>query len=197
MLWSENQFILNIQIWKVITFSSEYKNRKPFIIPLVIIKSSIRNKYIIPSLHLIEYVLQKHFPEYDPSMYQSVQINYYKKETVFDENGKKITKSGVGIINHADNPTTAKGEYEEYYFDAPIYMIALKGSGVLHQGVKQHGIIYDSTQQYAMYPGSIMKMDSFAFWNHKHAVLKHMINESRMVLILRPIHDDKKDLICK
>ncbi len=55
---------------------------------------------------------------------------------------------------HFDNWGNPNSEMdaEDLWYDGPIYIVALSGTGSLHKGIKQHGTVYDDSQKFKMRP---------------------------------------------
>ena len=132
--------------------------------------------------------IEQIWSDFEPKIYESFQVNKYLIGTTKTKDGKIHTLDG-DISNHNDNPINSSDQFTEYHFDGPIYIIGIKGSGILSCGNHQHGSMYDETQQFKILPGSILRMEGYSWWHAKHCVTSGSIDQGqRIILILRPLH---------
>ena len=155
-----------------------------------LIRSTLTDyKQVITCMELIYNTIKRTWSDFEPEKYDLVQVNNYLVESVEIE-GTKIDKR-LGIVNHNDNPVnmSTKKYTGEYHFDEPIYIIGIQGSGTISCGYHQHNTLFDSTQSFRILPGTILRMEGYAWWNTLHCVSNGSIDEGqRIILILRKKH---------
>ena len=113
-----------------------------------LIESKIKDyKTVFNKMELIFSRIKEIWSDFEPSKYESVQVNNYLVEAVTLPDGKKVNKR-LAIVNHNDNPLDSKDVHAgDYHFDCPIYIIGIQGSGTLSCGGTQQGSMYDKTQE--------------------------------------------------